>query len=63
MADQSQLLITSRDTRLTEDLDGAMGYRVGLLDNEKALELLALLAEKSSEELTEDARAVVKECW
>ena len=62
LADQSQLLITSRDTRLTEDLDGAMGYRVGLLDDQKALELLALLAEKSPEELTEDAKAVVKEC-
>ena len=62
LTEQSQLLITSRDTRLTEDLDGAMGYRVGLLDDQKALELLALLAEKSSEELTEDAKAVVKEC-
>ena len=62
LADQSQLLITSRDTRLTNDLNGAIGHPVGILDDRQALELLAISAGRKVEDLPEEAKAVAKEC-
>ncbi|MBD2100154.1 NB-ARC domain-containing protein [Leptolyngbya sp. FACHB-261] len=61
VGEKSRLLTTTRDSRLLKAIEAAE-YRLGLLSDEQALELLALWADQKVEALPSQAREVAQEC-
>ena len=57
----SQILITTRDTKVIENLGGTP-FQMGFLEHQEALELLAKASEQVAETLPNTARDVAKEC-
>jgi hypothetical protein len=56
-----RMLITTRDAKIITALD-ARGYRLGVLDDEEALKLLAKWTGQSKDDLPPEALDVAKEC-
>ncbi|WP_341525211.1 NB-ARC domain-containing protein [Nostoc sp. UHCC 0302] len=61
LGQKCKMLITTRDNKVLQEL-GAVGYLLGLLEDEEALTLLALWAKQEKETLPVEAREVVREC-
>lgn len=61
LGEKCQMLITSRDAGLITSL-GAKEYKLGVLNDEQALALLAQWADQPRETLPQTARQVVREC-
>uniref|UniRef100_A0A667ZLL3 Apoptotic protease-activating factor 1 n=1 Tax=Myripristis murdjan TaxID=586833 RepID=A0A667ZLL3_9TELE len=61
---QCRILVTTRDRSLTDSVSGAK-YEVAVesgLDEDKALEILALYVNSKPQKLPDDARSIVREC-
>jgi Flp pilus assembly protein TadD len=61
LGQRCKMLITTRDNKVLQEL-GAVGYLLGLLEDEEALTLLALWAKQEKETLPPEAYEVVREC-
>ncbi|OYD94884.1 hypothetical protein CDG76_16060 [Nostoc sp. 'Peltigera membranacea cyanobiont' 210A] len=61
LGQKCKMLITTRDNKVLQEL-GAVGYLLGLLEDEEARTLLALWAKQEKETLPVEAHEVVREC-